>query len=59
MSRFGVWVIGYFKTEVNADTPEQAQELAETKINRELDTSDTFMYCEPDYDTPPVQVEEW
>lgn len=58
MSKFNVWVIGYFSTEVDADTPEQARELAEKKMDRELyRKSDEFVYCRPDYTMDPEKVD--
>lgn len=59
MDKYHVWVIGYFSTEVDADTPEQARKLAEKKMDRELYyASDAFVYCRPDYTMDPEPVEE-
>lgn len=58
MSKFNVWVIGFFSTEVYANTPEQARKLAQTKMDRELyRKSDDFVFCRPDYDMDPEKID--
>lgn len=59
MNKYHVWVVGYFTTDVNADTPEQARKLATDEIFRELDRSEfnTFVYCAPDYEMDPEKID--